>query len=107
VVDGRTLMPQFPLFLDPEASVRETNTHHVKFLVVQKRILTQDTLEQTSTYKECFTKLRERKHTDTKTLLRMQADALEALSSKQCLGQLNIVRLNLRASASLVMEFFF
>jgi hypothetical protein len=36
----------------------------------------------------------------------MQADALEALSSKQCLGQLNIVRLNLRASASLVMEFF-
>ena len=102
-------MPQFPLFLDPEASVRETNTHHVKFLVVQKRILTQSKTrsEQTSTYKECFTKLRERKHTDTKILLRMQADALEALSSKQCLGQLNIVRLNLRASASLVMESFF
>lgn len=48
MVDGRSLMPDFPFFLDPDAPI----------------------------------------------------DALEALSSKQCLGQLNIVHLNLRGLAS-------
>jgi hypothetical protein len=54
VVDGRALMPKFPLFLDPDAP----------------------------------------------------SDALEALSSKQCLGQLNIVHLSIRGLAS-QMEYVF